>query len=308
MVATVSSVPTVASEGHVDRLQSEAATRFAPLLRASPVAICLSTLADGRIIDANDAFLRLFGYLPDELIGRTSLELGLFDQPNERARAVTAIREQPMQRAIDVGIVTRGGTRKRVMLWPEVVDLGGVEGLLTQIFDVAADDPIATRYLGDTETAALLSTVFAAAAEGIVVQDASGRIVLANPAAERILGLSSAQLEGRTARDSVWHATREDGTPISPEHHPSSITLRTGLPQTDVVMSVTIGEGEPVWVSVTTRPVRLPESDAPNGVVASFFDITERKRLEATVREGDERLRSILDLTGVGTWTLDVQT
>ncbi|MCC6791476.1 MAG: EAL domain-containing protein, partial [Thermomicrobiales bacterium] len=133
-------------------------------------------------------------------------------------------------------------------------------------------------------------------------------IVLANPAAERILGLSSAQLEGRTARDSVWHASLEDGTPVSPELHPSSITLRTGLPQTDIVMSVTIGEGEPVWVSVTTRPVRLPESDAPNGVVASFFDITERKRLEMTVREGDERLRSILDLTGVGTWTLDVQT
>src|SRR5262245_11395109 len=100
-----------------------------------------------------------------------------------------------------------------------------------------------------TGTAALLGAVFASAAEGIVVQDGAGRVVLANPSAERILGLSADELMGRTGTDPGWVVTREDGTPVGPAEQPAAITLRTGVPQTDVVFSVRFGNRLPMWLS-----------------------------------------------------------
>ena len=58
-------------------------------------------------------------------------------------------------------------------------------------------------------------------AEGIVVHDASGAIVMANPGAERVLGLTADQLMGRTPYDARWRAVHEDGSPFPGETHPA---------------------------------------------------------------------------------------
>jgi PAS domain-containing protein len=55
-------------------------------------------------------------------------------------------------------------------------------------------------------------TLFQTMAQGVVFQDADGKIVSANPAAERILGLSLDQLQGRTSVDPRWRAIHEDGS------------------------------------------------------------------------------------------------
>jgi PAS domain S-box-containing protein len=58
--------------------------RFSRLFRNSPAALALGTLRDGRIIDANDHWLELFGYERDEVIGRDATELQLWADPGER--------------------------------------------------------------------------------------------------------------------------------------------------------------------------------------------------------------------------------
>ena len=50
--------------------------------------------------------------------------------------------------------------------------------------------------------------------QGILCQDRAGRIVLANPAAQQMLGLSLDQLRGRTVFDKNWQLIREDGLPL----------------------------------------------------------------------------------------------
>ncbi|MBK9966725.1 MAG: PAS domain S-box protein [Holophagales bacterium] len=77
---------------------------------------------------------------------------------------------------------------------------------------------------------------FEALPEGVVLHLASGEIVICNPAAERILGLTRSQMAGRTSLDPSWQAIREDGSPFPGETHPAMVTLRTGEPLRDVVM------------------------------------------------------------------------
>lgn len=62
--------------------------KFRTAFRANPAGIVLSRLADGQILDANETFLRLFGYARKEALGHTSADLGMWGSPEERSLAV----------------------------------------------------------------------------------------------------------------------------------------------------------------------------------------------------------------------------
>src|SRR6266545_1798099 len=79
--------------------------RFSKLFRNSPAALALGTLHDGRIIDANDRWLELFGYERHEVIGRNSSELQLWADARERAGVI--------ERLIRDGVVRDHETRFR---------------------------------------------------------------------------------------------------------------------------------------------------------------------------------------------------
>jgi len=63
--------------------------------------------------------------------------------------------------------------------------------------------------------------------QGVVYQDADGKITLANGAAERVLGLTIDQMQGRTSLDPRWKAIHEDGSDFLGETHPSMLALKT---------------------------------------------------------------------------------
>ncbi|HEX6243225.1 MAG TPA: PAS domain S-box protein, partial [Polyangiales bacterium] len=58
--------------------------KFARVFWAAPVAICMTRVADGLIFDVNREFERLFGYSRAEAVGRTTVELGMWPDPDER--------------------------------------------------------------------------------------------------------------------------------------------------------------------------------------------------------------------------------
>src|SRR4030042_1092723 len=66
-----------------------------------------------------------------------------------------------------------------------------------------------------------LRALFETMAQGVVYQDAGGKIISANPAAGRILGLTIDQILGRESVDPRWKSIHENGTDFPGEEHPS---------------------------------------------------------------------------------------
>jgi two-component system cell cycle sensor histidine kinase/response regulator CckA len=146
--------------------------------------------------------------------------------------------------------------------------------------------------LGTTEER--YGSVVAALAEGIVFMDADGRLQASNASAERILGLTAEQIAGRTSFDPRWRAIHEDGSPFPGDTHPIVMTLRTGTPYANVIMGVHKPSGELTWISINSQPLFRPGARKPYAAVASFFDITERKRADDALRATQARLRDVL--------------
>lgn len=150
-----------------------------------------------------------------------------------------------------------------------------------------------------------LHHVFVAMAEGLVIQNQDGQILDANPAAEHILGLSRDELLGRKSVDPRWQSIREDGGPYPGSEHPAMRTLRSGEPLRDQVMGVLDPRRGLRWLSINTAPIVSGDGRTVERVVATFVDITERKRAEASLAAARDELADLFDNAPCGYYALD---
>lgn len=127
-------------------------------------------------------------------------------------------------------------------------------------------------------------SVVTAMAEGVVLQQADGAITAWNRSAEQILGLAPKQILGRTSVDLDWRTIHEDGSHFPADEHPSMVTLRTGQPQTGIVMGIQKGNQEITWISINSQPLFHLGETQPYAVVASFADFTRQKQAEDSLR------------------------
>lgn len=142
--------------------------------------------------------------------------------------------------------------------------------------------------------------------EGVVLHDASGRIVEVTQAACELLGVPEEFLLGTVDVDVFgsepvrkgWRLTDLDGELFPPEESPSSITLRTGEPAT-AVMGVHRPDGTRVWLGLSSVPVPIEEGGAP-WVISTFVDITARVEAEKRLSESEERFRLTLQHAPIG--------
>lgn len=144
-------------------------------------------------------------------------------------------------------------------------------------------------------------------AQGVIVQDAESKIIGANEAASKILGLSMDQLLGKTTYDPRWKLIHEDGSPLYPEEMPSNIALRTCKPVTDVLIGAYIPEQDIYhWILTSSTPKFKEDKNKPYLTMTAFTDITERKLAEKALLESEWRYREIFDNVLDGLYLLEV--
>jgi PAS domain S-box-containing protein len=99
----------VKAENPPSLTDSGAMQRFSQIFQACPVALGISTLTDGRIVDINERWLAMFGYVRDQVIGRTNADLNLMPQPGARADHMRQLRAAGALREVEVQARTRSG-------------------------------------------------------------------------------------------------------------------------------------------------------------------------------------------------------
>ncbi|HKY04176.1 MAG TPA: CHASE domain-containing protein [Blastocatellia bacterium] len=110
--------------------------RFNRAFHASPVSMSITRLADGKFINVNDALLATNGYSRDEFVGRTSIELGVWAEPEDRVKVARALAEHGTVRNVETRFRMKSGEERTFLLSAERIELEGELCVLMASIDI----------------------------------------------------------------------------------------------------------------------------------------------------------------------------
>jgi two-component system, sensor histidine kinase and response regulator len=110
--------------------------RFATAFQAAPVAACITRMRDGMLVEVNDRLLTEYGWKRDELIGKTTVEAGLWGSAEDRQKMVALLRERGSIADFDSTGVSRSGKQYHISLSARVIELENEAHLLVFIVNI----------------------------------------------------------------------------------------------------------------------------------------------------------------------------
>lgn len=381
--------------------------KFYNAFHASPDAIIISRLSDGRLMEVNEGFSRLTDYSQEESLASSSVALNLWANPKDRERCIAALREHHHVHEQEYDFRTKSGKILNGLYSGEVIQLQGEAHILSVVRDITSrkqaeeilrsseeqhrvilqtamsgfwqtdidghlleinqaycqmsgysEQELLSMKISDLEAAETLDQtashmhkvmtqggdrfetrhrhkdgsiidveasvqyrdgrfvaflrditerkraldalrdseqryrlLFETMERGVIYQGANGQIISANPAAERILGLTLDQMQGWPPMDPRWRAIHEDGSPFPGEIHPATIALRKGIPVFDTVMGVfNPKSNEYRWININAVPQFKDGESIPHQVYIIFDDVTDRRTAEKKLQRAQSQL------------------
>src|SRR5438552_3804467 len=155
---------------------------FQKAFHASPVPMAISSLHDGRFVEANLQFLRLFGFERAEVVGRSSLELEMWVDQQQRRVLGERLKERGSIRDAEVQIRTKAGQVRRALMSIEYLDLRDQPTIITTLVDI-------TEFVGAREAQARFRQLCEVAADAMFLIDRRGTILEVNPAGAALVGV-----------------------------------------------------------------------------------------------------------------------
>jgi PAS domain S-box-containing protein len=110
--------------------------RFQKVFRAAPVAMSVTSLAEGRFIEVNETFERRFGFTRNELLGRASTELGFWEDPRERAQLIERLCRGARVRGAVARLRLKSGLFCATLYSAEMIELDSQPCLLVATEDL----------------------------------------------------------------------------------------------------------------------------------------------------------------------------
>jgi PAS domain S-box-containing protein len=167
-------------------------------------------------------------------------------------------------------------------------------GTVTQILGVCSD--VTERKQTEDalrESEERFRSVVSVLREGIILQDADGRLLTFNDAAADIFHIGAKDVLGETSISRDWGTIREDGTDLPSAEHPSMVTFESGQPCNEVLVGVK-GPAGVRWIEVNTEPMTRPGEARPYAVVVSCTDVTERRQAVQELEEYKAGLEALV--------------
>jgi PAS domain S-box-containing protein len=230
---------------------------------------------NGNLTNVNEATCKELGYSQDELLKMTIPDI---DPSFPKGYWPTFFAELRQKGSVTFETIhkTKGGEIRDVEIVANYVVFNNKEYSCAFARDIT-DRKQERKKL--TESEKNHRTMFEIMRNGVVYQDKDGSIIDANPAAQKILGLTLDQLKGRTSMDPRWHSVNEDLTPFVGEEHPAMVALKYGKVVQNVVMGVFNPDTEGYrWINIQAVPLFDNENKRPSKVYSVFEDVTESKK------------------------------
>jgi len=171
--------------------ESEARYRLA--FKTSPDAVNINRLEDGTYLDVNAGFERITGWSGDEVIGRSSAEINIWNNPADRRKLVDALNSRGVCENLEAEFRMKSGEIRTGMMSANVIQLKGEPCILSITRDI-------TELKQAGEQLRKLSLAVDQSPASIVITDLDARIEYVNDTFVRSTGYSREEVIGQTPR------------------------------------------------------------------------------------------------------------
>ena len=271
-----------------DRKQMEVALResqekYSKLFHSNPQWLSIATVEDGRYVEVNDAVKEITGYERDELIGRTSKELGLFADYEKRSRFVKVAQEQGGFREKEVAMIKKNGEHVSVLWSAATIEIMGTAYFINSVADISERKQAENKLKESEERFRMF---FEQAGDAVFVHNLEEQYVEVNERACSSLGYSKDELMAISAAD------------IEVGWEPKDLHELWGNLKANKVITAT---GEQRRKDGSTFPVevrlRSIQRDGQKLMMVMARDISFRKQAEEALMKSEERFRTVADFT-----------
>lgn len=259
----------------MERELSESEERFRQLVEQKQVGVYL--MQDMRFLYVNPRFAEICAAEREQLLQMSNLAIVV---EADRALVTEHINRRLTGESIPpytFRLQRLDGEVVDVEVYGALIQYRGSPAILGTVIDVTQRKR-AEAALRESEER--YRTVVGSLQEGVMLLGQDGQVQTCNESACRILGLSQEQLLGLAPVGPAWQIVREDGSGVAAPEHPAAITLRTGEPQSEVLIGLHKPTGEQHWLSMNSRPLFHEGDTEPYAVVVSMVDVTQRKHTQ----------------------------
>jgi PAS domain S-box-containing protein len=270
----------------------ESEQKFSIIYYKAPFAAALSRLPDGVIVDVNEAFELTFGFSKPEIVGKTSLELGINPDSQGRARIAADLQAQGAVHDLELTLMTKSGVTRVFLINIDLVSIGGQSYVFQTAQDITErkqteaalqkahadlELKVQKRTAALSQANSLLQALMDYVPDQIYFKDLQCRFIRNSRSQASLLGLNDPQEAiGKTDFDFFPHAARA----FAEEQE----VMKSGKSLIDFEEWVVWPDGRESWVSTSKVPLRNLEGETI-GIFGISRDITERKHAEQAIRE-----------------------
>ncbi len=254
--------------------------RYRTAFETSLDPICIVRLSDGVFIDVNSAYLECLHYLREEVIGRSSEELGVWVSRQDRQR----LREKLIRSSSCKGLETQFRKKNGDTFWGQLsasaIEINGVTCVLAITRDVSESKAAAERMAAATEAMRLSEeryhTVFETSLDGITISRMrDGNYIDVNNSFLNLLGYRRDEVIGRTSYEvGIW-IDKGDRDNLMEE-------IRKNSSFRDINIQYRKKNGEILWSLTSSSRIEIEGEDC---LLSMVRDVSEAKAAKEKIED-----------------------
>jgi len=249
--------------------------KFCKAFTTSPDAICINRLSDGMYVLINESFTRITGYTEEDITGKTSLDINIWVDPNDRTKLIRELNTNDKVENFEARFRKKDGTIVTGLMSATILEIESEKYILSVTRDISAIR-IMEEELEKERT--LLRTLVDTLPDRIYIKDTQSRFVICNKALiermgktniEEVIGKSDFDFQPRELAERFYNDEQE--------------IIRSGKPLINHEEPRVLITGEKRW-NLTTKVPWKDHKGNIIGIVGIGRDITEIKRRETELK------------------------
>ncbi len=260
-----------------ERIHSE--EKFSKLFHTNPSLEAISEMDTGIIIDVNETYLQTTGYTREEIIGKTSRDLGIFVDYSDRERMAESLTREGIVKHFEARIRTKTGEFRILEFTGQQIRVGEKDLLFSQAMDIT-ERKRAEQALRESE--AKFRGMAERISDIVLVLDKDFILTYISPSFERMTGKSAADLKGKILP--VDQLTQKEQETIKAAFQENRELKTTGP------LEITYNFPKKGPVILEFHGVPIQENGVFQGVQLLAHDITKLRLTQDELRSANEQL------------------